>query len=84
MISVIFQVESDFDVPVWIGFRVGPSQSNPSDILSRETVVEFGGAEKAEVDPWEMWSLLNEKSSITGTLRGESTAVGSVTAISPF
>ena len=57
MISVIFQVESDFDVPVWIE-RV-PSQSNPSDTLSRETV-EFGGAEKAEVDPWEMWSLLTE------------------------
>ena len=30
MISVIFQVESDFDVPVWIE-RV-PSQSNPSEI----------------------------------------------------
>ncbi len=58
MISVIFQVESDFDVPVWIE-RV-PSQSNPSDILSRETVAEFRGAEKTEVDPWEMWSLLTE------------------------
>ena len=58
MISVIFQVESDFDVPVWVE-RVA-TQSNPSDILSRETVVEFGGAEKAEVDPWEMWSLLTE------------------------
>ena len=58
MISIIFQVESDFDVPVWIE-RV-PSQSNPSDILSRETVVEFGGAERAEVDPWEMWSLLTK------------------------
>ena len=51
---------------VWIE-RV-PSQSNPSDILSRETIVEFGGAEKAEVDPWEMWSLLTKLSSITGTL----------------
>ena len=58
MINVIFQVESDFDVPVWIE-RV-PSQSNPSDILSRETAAEFGGAEKAEVDPSEMWSLLTE------------------------
>ena len=58
MISVIFQVESDFDVPVWIE-RV-PSHSNPSDILSRETVAEFRGAEKTEVDPWEMWSLLTE------------------------
>ena len=44
MISVIFQVESDFDVPVWIE-RV-PSQSNPSDILSGETVAEFEGAGK--------------------------------------
>ena len=51
-------MERDFDVPVWIE-RV-PSQSNPSDILSRETVVEFEGAERAEVDPWEMWSLLTE------------------------
>ena len=58
MISVIFQVESDFDGPVWIE-RV-PSQSNSSDILPRETVVEFRGAEKAEVDPWETWSLLTE------------------------
>ena len=58
MINIIFQVEGDFDVPVWIE-RV-PSQSNPSDIFSRETVVEFEGAEKAEVDPWEMWSLLTE------------------------
>ena len=39
MINVIFQVEGDFDAPVWIE-RV-PSQSNRSDILSRETVVEF-------------------------------------------
>ena len=58
MIDIIFQVEGDFDVPVWIE-RV-PSQSNPFDILSRETVVKFEGAEKAEVDPWEMWSLLTE------------------------
>ena len=58
MINIIFQVESAFDVPVWIE-RV-PSQSNPADILSRETVVEFEGAEKADVDPREMWSLLTE------------------------
>ena len=58
MINIIFQVEGDFDIPVWIE-RV-PSQSNPSDILSLETVVEFEGADKAEVDPWEMWSLLTE------------------------
>ena len=58
MINIIFQVKRDFDVPVWIE-RV-PSQSNPSDILPRETVVEFEGAEKAEVDPREMWSLLTE------------------------
>ena len=58
MISVIIQAEGDFNVPVWIE-RV-PSQSNPSDILSRETVVEFGGAEKAEVGPWERWSLLTK------------------------
>ena len=64
MINIIFQVESDFDLPVWIE-RV-PSQSNPSDILSRETVVEFEGAEEAEVDLWEMWSLLTEESSIQG------------------
>ena len=58
LISLIFQVESDFDVPVWIE-RV-PSQSNPLDILSRETVAEFKGAKKTEVDPREMWSLLTE------------------------
>ena len=58
MIDIIFQVESDFDVPVWIE-RV-PSQSNPADILSRETVVEFERAEKAEVEAGEMWSLLTK------------------------
>ena len=57
-INIIFQVEGDCDIPVWVE-RV-PSQSNPSDILSRETVAEFEGADKAEVDPWEMWSLLTE------------------------
>ena len=63
---LIFQVESDFDVPVWIE-RV-PSQSNPSDILSREKVAEFKGAKKTEVDPKEMRSLPTEQSSTTGTL----------------
>ena len=58
MIILIFQVEIDFDVPVWIE-RL-PSQSNPSDILSREKVVAFKGAKKTEVDPKEMWSLLTE------------------------
>ena len=58
MINIIFQVEEELDVPVWIE-RV-PSQSNPSDILSRETVEKFGKAEKVQVDPWEMWSLLIE------------------------
>ena len=57
MVNIIFQL-GDFDIPVWIE-RV-PSQRNPSDILSRETVLEFEGAEKAEVGPWEMWSLLAE------------------------
>ena len=65
MINIIFQVEGNFDVPVWI--ERGPSQSNPSDILSRETVVEFEGAEKAAVDPWEMWSLLTGGFWHTGT-----------------
>ena len=60
MINIIFQLEGDFDIPVWI--ERAPNQSNPSDILSRETVVlvEFEGAGKAEVDPWEVWSLLAE------------------------
>ena len=66
IVNAIFQVESDFDVPVWIE-RV-PSQSNPSDILSREVVTEFRGAERTEGDPAEMWSSLTEWSSTTGTL----------------
>ena len=87
MVGAIFQVESDFDVPVWIE-RV-PSQSNPSDILSREVVAEFRGAERTEVDPAEMWSSLTKWSSTTGDTPkalngGESAAVGSVTAIAPF
>ena len=63
---LIFQVESDFDVPVWIERVL--SQSNPSDILSREKVAEFKGAKKTEVDPKEMRSLPTEQSSTTGTL----------------
>ena len=58
MINVIFQVEEEFDIPLWVE-RV-PSQSNPSDILSRETVVKLEEADKVKVDPWEMWSLLTE------------------------
>ena len=54
MIEVIFQTEETFNLPVWIE-RV-PSQSNLSDVLSRET----GEAERVEVDPWEMWCLLAE------------------------
>ena len=57
VINIMFQVE-EFDLPVWIE-RV-PSQSNPSDVLSREIVTKFGEAEKVEVDPWEMWCLLTE------------------------
>ena len=41
MINIIFQLEEEFDVPLWIE-RV-PSQSNPSDLLSRETVAECEG-----------------------------------------
>ena len=66
MVGAIFQVESDFDVPAWI--ERAPSHSNPSDILSREVVAEFRGAERAEVDPAEMWSSLTKWSSTTGTL----------------
>ena len=58
MIGIIFQFESEFDVPVWIE-RVA-SQSNPADILSREAVVEFERAEKAEVEAGKMWSLLTK------------------------
>ena len=36
MIHIKFQVKEEFDIPVWIE-RV-PSQSNPSDILSRDEV----------------------------------------------
>ena len=44
MISVIFRVEKEFDIPLWIE-RV-PSQSNPSDVLFREVVSNFEGAER--------------------------------------
>ena len=56
IISIIFQVEEESDLPVWI--ESVPSQSNPADVLSREIVTKFGEAEKVEVDPWEMWCLL--------------------------
>ena len=49
MISVIFKVEEEFDIPLWIE-RV-PSQSNPSDVLSREVVSNFEGAERVRVNP---------------------------------
>lgn len=39
VINVIFQVEEKFDVP--LSKERVPSQSNPSDVLSRETVSEF-------------------------------------------
>ena len=58
IINIIFQVEEESDLPVWI--ESVPSQSNPADVLSRarEIVTKFGEAEKVEVDPWEMWCLL--------------------------
>ena len=54
LINIIFQIESEFDVPVWIE-RV-PSQSNPSDICLGKRL----GAERTEVDPREMWNALTE------------------------
>lgn len=54
MIDVIFNLEEKFGAPLWIE-RV-PSQSNPADVLSRETVAEFKGATGARVSPGEMWS----------------------------
>ena len=54
LLESIFQIESTFNLPVWIE-RV-PSQSNPADLLSREVITEFGDAAKIEVDPWEMWN----------------------------
>ena len=56
MISVIFEVEEGFDIPLWIE-RV-PSQSNPSDVLSREVVAVFDGAERVRVNPREIWKSL--------------------------
>ena len=58
MISVIFEVEEGFDIPLWIE-RV-PSQSNPSDVLSREVVAVFEGAERVRVNPREIWKSLVE------------------------
>ena len=56
MINVIFEVEEGFDIPLWIE-RV-PSQSNPSDVLSREVVAVFAGAERVRVNPREIWKSL--------------------------
>eukprot|EP00434_Breviolum_minutum_P040836 symbB.v1.2.036306.t1/scaffold5096.1/size31004/2 len=56
MISVIFEVEEGFDIPLWIE-RV-PSQSNPSDVLSREVVSVFEGAERVRVNVREIWKSL--------------------------
>ena len=56
MISFIFEVEEGFDIPLWIE-RV-PSQSNPSDVLSREVVAVFEGAERVRVNPREIWKSL--------------------------
>lgn len=56
MINVIFKVEEEFHVLLWI--EKVPSQSNPSDVLSKETVSEFEGAEKVRVSPWEIWKSL--------------------------
>lgn len=52
MINVIFKVEEEFHVLLWI--EKVPSQSNPSDVLSKETVSEFEGAERVRVSPWEI------------------------------
>ena len=56
MVDLIFKVEESFGVPVWIE-RV-PSQSNPADVLSRETLTEFEGATRVRVCPSEIWSSL--------------------------
>ena len=66
-----------------------PSQSNPSDVLSREVVSNFEGAERVRVNPWEIWKSLDKWSSCGGHPRaqngGESAAVGmSIAANSPF
>ena len=58
LLNAIFEIESLFSLPVWIG-RV-PSQSNPADILSREVVTRFGSPTRVEVDPWEMWNMSAE------------------------
>ena len=56
MISVIFEVEEGFDIPLWIE-RV-PTQSSPSDVLSREVVSVFEGAERVRVNSREIWKSL--------------------------
>jgi len=56
MVDLIFKVEESFGVPVWIE-RV-PRQSNPADVLSRETLTEFKGATRVRVSPREIWSSL--------------------------
>ena len=58
LLNCIFEIESLFNLPVWIA-RI-PSQSNPADILSREVVTNLGSATKVEVDPWEMWNMSAE------------------------
>ncbi len=87
MSNIIFQVEGDFDIPVWIE-RV-PSQSNPSDILSRETVMEPKELKRSRCGPVGNVESANSCSLACRDLPkalngGESAAVGSVTAISPF
>ena len=50
MINIIFQLEEEFDVPLWIE-RV-PSQSNPSDLLSRETVDTLRRSREGQSMSW--------------------------------
>eukprot|EP00435_Cladocopium_sp_Y103_P055827 s954_g18.t1 len=56
ILNVIFDVETSFSIPIWIE-RV-PSQSNPADIMSREELTEYFGADRAAVDLWEVWCLV--------------------------
>ena len=65
MISVIFEVEEGFDIPLWIE-RV-PTQSNPSDVLSREVVSVFEGAERVRVNSREIWKSLVKWSAMVVT-----------------
>ena len=59
LMEVIFDIEARFEVSVWIE-RV-PSQSNPADVVSRETVTTLGDAKRVKVDPSEMWSLVTSQ-----------------------